>query len=236
MHSTPAAVVFDFGGTLIHNQFDVAAGQRRMLELAHGQPVDAVTYAALAAEIDADLVGRRTGSLLEHSATSFTRLMGDCLGIAFSQSPQALELEFWKASQTCELIPGVHAVIGELKRAGLLLGVASNMTFTGAVIDYELVRFGLRDHFSAIVTSADYGIRKPHPLVFKGIAGRLRVQPSDCWYIGDRIDFDVAGSQSAGMRGIWLNREKKPGLAGVLPDGELTDWSEFASLWARLGG
>ena len=127
--------------------------------------------------------------------TSLTRLMGDCLGITFSQSPRALELEFWKASQTCELIPGVDAVVKQLKRDGLLLGVASNMTFTGAVIDYELRRLGLREHFSAIVTSADYGIRKPHPLMFKGIAGCLNVQPADCWYVGDRIDFDVAGSQ-----------------------------------------
>ena len=56
MHNTPAAVVFDFGGTLIHNEFDVAAGQRRMLELADGRPIDTARYAALAAEIDADSV------------------------------------------------------------------------------------------------------------------------------------------------------------------------------------
>ena len=108
------------------------------------------------------------------------------------------------------------------------------MTFGSAAIEYELRRHGLCQHFAAIVTSADYGLRKPHPFPFRAMAGRLRVEAKRCWYIGDRADIDVFGSHAAGMKGIWLNRSGAIAPPNVAPHGELRQWADFSDLWKNL--
>ena len=217
MLGRPDAVVFDFGGTLVDDHFDVSAGQRRMLELAKPASVDPATYARMAAEIDGDITPRKLDSLIEHAATTFTQLVSDCTGIELSGDSGTLELEFWLASERCELVEGAAEVVRRLRRENVRLGIISNMTFSSAVIHHELNRMGLRDSFAAIVTSADYGIRKPHPLVFRGMVGRLHVKPGRCWYVGDRIDLDVAGAQGAGLKAIWLNRKGESAPSTIVP-------------------
>lgn len=57
----------------------------------------------------------------------------------------------------------------------------SNMTFSHIVIEYELEREELIGEFEAIVTSADYSVRKPHPFIFLGALGCLGVEAQTAW-------------------------------------------------------
>jgi beta-phosphoglucomutase-like phosphatase (HAD superfamily) len=55
------------------------------------------------------------------------------------------------------------------------------MTFSHIVIEYELEREELIGEFEAIVTSADYSVRKPHPFIFLGALGCLGVEAQTAW-------------------------------------------------------
>ena len=54
------------------------------------------------------------------------------------------------------------------------------------------------------MVTADYVVRKPSALLFETAAARLGVAPADTWFVGDRLDTDVAGARAAGMVAVWL--------------------------------
>jgi len=71
------------------------------------------------------------------------------------------------------------------------------------VIRHELAKHGMADVISLFVVSAEYAVRKPNPLLFETAAARLGVPSSDVWFVGDRLDTDVAGARAAGMVAVW---------------------------------
>ena len=226
----PDALLFDFGGTLFDDEFDVAAGEKRMIELAEGE-FDPDEYMRIARELAADIHLRRLESQIEHAAARFTRLVGDCVGASFPQSDSELDLEFWKAAEVCTPVPGARDIIEMVASERVPLGIVSNLTFGREVLAYELEKVGWQGYFTTIVSSSDYGIRKPHAALFRACAGRMGVDPARCWYVGNWAAVDVTGAQSAGMAGIWLNRHGEALPEGVTPDAVITSWAGFADLW-----
>jgi len=72
----------------------------------------------------------------------------------------------------------------------------------------KLEAMGLREVFSCIVLSEEIGIRKPDPGIFHHAASLLRMQPSECLYVGDSYTSDIVGSKNSGMLACWLNHEQ----------------------------
>jgi FMN phosphatase YigB (HAD superfamily) len=174
MMTFPDSVLFDFGGTLFDDHFDVRAGQRRMLELAGFSEVTIQEYATVAAELDRELILRRDSVMLEYPAQAFHRLLRDRLRLSYEQDDARLELEFWKAAETCTPRPQLLSTLLALRGRGVRLAIISNMTFSPAVIEYELAKANLLGAFDLVVTSADYCVRRPHPLIFRVLSAGVR--------------------------------------------------------------
>jgi putative hydrolase of the HAD superfamily len=49
------------------------------------------------------------------------------------------------------------------------------------------------------MSSSDYGLRKPHPYLFKLAASKISAFPNEIWFIGDNVGWDVEGSRNVGM-------------------------------------
>lgn len=115
--------------------------------------------------------------------------------------------------------------------------VVSNTSFGEPVIRYELGKHGLTDHLVFVMVSADYSVRKPNALLFETAAARLGIRPEDVWFMGDRLDTDVAGAKAAGMTAVWFNPN---GRRDSSSDADLTvaNWDDFARhvLEANRGG
>jgi len=63
---------------------------------------------------------------------------------------------------------------------------------------YQLLEeTGLKDLFSCVLLSAEYGRRKPHPSLFIEAARRVGVDPRACAYVGDRPARDLVGARQA---------------------------------------
>jgi FMN phosphatase YigB (HAD superfamily) len=54
------------------------------------------------------------------------------------------------------------------------------------------------------MVSAEYAIRKPHPLLLETAAAMLGTDPKNIWCVGDRLDTDMAGARAAKMTAVWF--------------------------------
>ena len=59
--------------------------------------------------------------------------------------------------------------------------------------------------FECIVIAGENGIpAKPDPEPFRRCLRELKLEPGECFYVGDDYRFDVCGARDAGMRPVWL--------------------------------
>jgi putative hydrolase of the HAD superfamily len=224
----PRGLLFDYGGTLVEEvAFDVRAGVDVLLAHAIDRPPNVSLDAILARveRIGREVSARRDETQVETPWPAITRLIYDYFGICFTHPLLELELAFWDASVTTRPMPGVYETLVAIRDGGLPMAVVSNSSFRGEVIRYELAKHGLAEFFTNIISSADYAVRKPNPLLLEVAAALIDVRSSDVWFVGDRLDTDVAGARAAGMQPVWF----VPSAATAGDDALATvrDWTEL---------
>ena len=92
--------------------------------------------------------------------------------------------------------------------------------------------FGLEGRFDFAVYAQDVRIEKPDPRTFQIAARKAGCDLDKLLHVGDSLETDVSGAESAGARGVWLNREGIMNDSGIKPDYEI---SSLTDLPAMLG-
>jgi len=236
MVTQPKGLLLDYGGTLVEEvDFDPRAGNQALLARAkyHPQDVTLETITERANHVEAQIKARRDQFQLETPWSTLTRLIHDFLGIRFADSMPELEMTFWKASLTTRPMPGAREALEEFHRRGVRIAVVSNCSFGQDVIRHELGKYGLAERLEFVMVSAEYAVRKPNPLLFDTAAAKLGVKPSDIWFVGDRLDADVAGAKAAGMTAVWFNPSTDKRSDG--PDMVVKSWAELVSKFQLAG-
>lgn len=230
----PRAVLFDFGGTILREDgFDMDAGARRVLDLARNpRGLTAKQLTELLTEMMADLLPRRETSWLELSPVSVHRLVYEPNGISFDRPHREIELEFWRASTAFSIEPDITRVLERLAVAQVPMGVLSNTMFTADTLEWQLREFDVLRFFEFVMSSADYVVRKPHPLLFRAAAAKLDCDARDIWFAGDTIEYDMLGATSVGMPSVWYNPRGLPGDDST-PTFEVRAWSAFVDVLDR---
>jgi HAD superfamily hydrolase (TIGR01549 family) len=225
----PRGVLFDLGGTLLQLEtFDVEAGTEHVLSLADNpHRVSAKTVCEQLEELEVDLRARRDASWLEMSPFTVHRLIYEPLGVSFVRPFEEIELEFWQAATRFTPTEGIEDLLTELEARALPLGVVSNSTFTSRPLAWQLEQAGLLGFFRFVMSSGDYVVRKPHPTIFLTAARKLGTEPADTWYVGDHVEFDVAGAASAGM--VPILYAPQAALVAHVADLEVARWSELSA-------
>jgi putative hydrolase of the HAD superfamily len=233
-YTRPQAILFDLGDTILGNQqFDPVAGNAHLLGFAEQTRLSAAEVRAVAQELDDLIIPLRQATVFEFTAESFNRLLFERLGIALSISYAQAAYEFWHASVTFTPEPGIDEVLRYLTGAGIRRGIISNSVFSGAVLEAELAKHNLGGAFEFLLSSADYGIRKPHPLLFEIGLARLGLEAEAVWFVGDRLEADIVGAKAVGLCAVWYNRRRKSREA-IVPDVEVQDWQQFVRLLQTL--
>jgi putative hydrolase of the HAD superfamily len=94
----------------------------------------------------------------------------------------------------------------------------------------KLESLSIIQYFSTVVVSGDIGIAKPDPLIFYAACEAANCPPNECFFIGNDLDIDAKGSISAGLRGIWLNREGHKQQEGIRAISSLKELKEKIEL------
>jgi putative hydrolase of the HAD superfamily len=226
----PKGLLLDYGGTLVEEvRFDDRAGNEALLARAVHNPahISIEQVLARANRVSMEVAGRRDEFHLETPWPTLTRLIHDFLGIRFAEPMTELEMLFWRASVTTVPMPGAREALEHFHRSGLRMGVVSNCSFSQDVLRYELAKHGLADRLEFIVVSAEYSVRKPNVLLFETAAAKLGLACNEIWFVGDRLDTDVAGAKAAGMKAVWFqpgDTDPQSADASVL---KVTSWKHL---------
>lgn len=162
------------------------------------------------------------------------RLKYDALGLTFYLPMNELEKLLWTETTPGEAMPGAAEMLKELEKRGIRTGVISNLGWSCEALTDRLKR--LMGHaFEMVLVSSEYGVRKPHPLLFQAALGKAGLEARDVWFCGDQIGADIHGAQGAGMFPVWYECDTVPnGFAkkneGMIVEGEhlhIHHWDEL---------
>jgi putative hydrolase of the HAD superfamily len=137
----------------------------------------------------------RPRSLRGRDAASLAQLRDECAAVflrAVEADGDAFGAEY-AAALEFEPLPGVVDAIARLRALGLSLAVVANW-------DHDLHRIlpEIGIAIDVVVTSADAGVAKPDPQIFRAALERLGVPPDRALHVGDS-PADEEGARATGM-------------------------------------
>ncbi len=227
------AIFFDAGNTLIYPRVaELAEGLARQ-----GYPATVEDFAA------AERVGKarleewlwpliRRGEYPpradHHYWLAYLKSLVERIGAPESEHERlmlALGERFRDITIWSRVFPETAEVLARLRAQGYYLGVISNSIGT---IGEQLARVGLARYFENIIDSANVGVEKPNPEIFRMALERAGVEARQAAFIGDTYATDMGGAEAAGLRGILLDR------VGAYPDAPCPRMTSFAELHGTL--
>ena len=237
----PRAVIFDLGGTLVDWPDWETDMERRW-----GLSWDALTAALPASdwpERDAYVRAMREAELDHWRRVEQEQWSGPPSGLirdGFHRLGRRLhETELLAALDGyaravdgwAVVFPDARDTLLTLRAAGYQFGLLSNTWWAADWHNADLAAHGLADLLDEVVYTSDLPHSKPHPSVFRDVAGRLDVEPAACVMIGDRVVDDISGALGAGMRAVWKENDRPwPRPAGIVPTAVIRRLAELPPL------
>jgi len=220
----PAAVLFDFGGTL---DAPGLPWKERLFALyrAQGVAVTADRFDPVFYRADDALVGT-VPTTLSFRDTVDQLVAGVSAGLGVTDDAITARVATRFVDDARDAVAASTLVLSGLARR-YRLGLVSN--FYGN-LENVCDDLGLRPLFGAIVDSARVGCTKPDPRIFQRALAEVGVGPRDATFVGDSRPRDMLGARDAGISHIWLVAGPLqpapccPGDRVVHALGELREW------------
>lgn len=200
------AIFFDAGNTLLHTAFGRVERTRKALA-SKGLEFTSEIVEESIAQVEGELLGPDepwigTDEQEDHFWQAYyPRILG-VLGVSDGGGELARHLKretFWV--KWCVVYPEVHSVL-EALQGRYKLGVISNaFPSMWSALD----RLGLSRYFQSITISADVGVRKPDPLIYRMALESLGVAPRDSIFVDD-VEGNVIAAVGLGMTAFIIDR------------------------------
>ncbi len=204
----PSHLIFDFFGTLVRysaSRTDQGYRATHAFYRSAGGEMDYTAFVGCWSDAFMQLDASTAESHREYSMREAAEAF--CGRASLDAGPDVIEklaeryLEEW--NQGVEYIDGVAAMLSRL--AGSFdLSILSN-THDPELVPSHLIRLGIQDLFSQVVTSVAFGRRKPAAEIFVHALDELSVSPDQCVYVGDSFTPDYEGPRAAGMRALLID-------------------------------
>jgi putative hydrolase of the HAD superfamily len=203
-------IIFDFFGTLVSytpGAFHTSPYQRtHQFLLEHGFEIGYDDFVELFTAVSDRLEAQARDDLREYHM--------DDVGRAFFRSAFRTDIDQdflmpWMGhfitewSRGIRHLDGIAALLAQLASRHRL-SILSN-THYPALIHGQLAAMKQSAAFAQVITSVEFGIRKPHQAVFQHALERLQILPEQALYVGDTYLDDYQGATGAGLRCILID-------------------------------
>lgn len=124
----------------------------------------------------------------------------EAVGVSRDRVPEIAAKRRDALSDTFSSIPpATVALLQELKKRGILVGLISNCFSDEAEFIKNSI---LYPYFDSAKLSYEQGIRKPDPAIYFRTAAELGVEPEECLYVGDGGSNELAVAKECGMKPV----------------------------------
>jgi HAD superfamily hydrolase (TIGR01509 family) len=214
----PAAVLFDWGDTLMRFTYDealVEAGHRAGLAALRRDELPKVERIAAHFRERYEPFFWTPGTVEELEYPGLVRqLLRDFeVEVDDAELTRFLEAEHAAWDPARQLAAHTHALLESLRARGLKLGLVSNAFDPGWLLQRDLEQMGLAERLDFAVFSSEVGKRKPHPVIFERALDALEVAAVETVFVGDRLYEDVRGAGELGMttvQALWFRADEHP--------------------------
>lgn len=230
----PKMILFDVGRTLIdYGEFCTRKGVDSLMPYLVENPLGLT-----AEEIDKctnEVFAQFDSVPKQHFEISECAILAAAqakLGLRYSLTLAEQERILFRENVTKAKPPHAEEALCELERMGIRLAIVSNCIFSGECMSEMIHEQYPQNHFEFLLSSADFGIRKPERLLFDIAVQKSGCRPEKLWFVGDKLSVGVAGSANAGMTPV-LYRSATNQYGELPPD--LLTIQDFADLPALAG-
>jgi putative hydrolase of the HAD superfamily len=229
-----AAVLFDLDDTLC----DYATARADRLRIAFSL---AIQHGDHGEAVDLDRLIEESIAIHPHGVGHFGPLLASH-GIGGPDTAR-LAAEWYQDNRFhgLRLFPEAASVIGAVRRAvadggggsARPIGIVTNGPADVQRDKIELL--GVDGMVDFAVVSGEFGVEKPDPAIFAEALRLARVAPEEALLVGDSLEFDIAGAEGAGIRSVWINRQRGAAAMGTArPRHEIGSLGELPALISRL--
>ena len=188
MEAASKLVIFDCDGTLVDSQHMIIAAMQ-------------ATLSAVGLPVEDDMRIRSTVGLSVREAIAALRPDDD--DNALENMTNLFKREFYRlrvdeAATPDPLYSGTREILGHLREAGFILGVATGNSQRGL---NRVIEEHSLDGFFTTLQTADGHPSKPHPSMIQSAALETGVDPAACIMVGD-TSYDMMMARSAGSLAV----------------------------------
>lgn len=141
-------------------------------------------------------------------------------GVATPKWDSSLEIKYPDADESLEKLSKQYKI-----------GIIANQNLGTAK---RLEEHGLMKYIDLVVASAEEGVEKPDPEIFKIALERSGCEASDACMIGDRMDNDIIPADKLGMKTVLIKRgfcALDESTYAVTPDLTVNDLNELTEIF-----
>ena len=205
----PKAVIFDLDDTLC----DYASARETRLRRAFTLSSDSGVQSRDGIDLDRMVAEsiRMHPHGADHFADLFARFGFDDVRAARTAADWYRENRFYALKP----FPGVEAVLSTVRGAvstadplaACPIGIVTNGPTEVQRAKLELL--GIDRLVDFVLVSEEFGVAKPDPEIFREALRIAGVAPEEAIFVGDSIEFDMAGAWAAGIPTVWVNRQHR---------------------------
>jgi putative hydrolase of the HAD superfamily len=191
-------VIFDYGGVIADMRWEVA----RALEDAHGLPRGAILET---------LYRTPTWAEIERGRGDRRAWLEEAHGLLEARAARTLPRlhDAWRAAQN---LIEANVALARALRPPYRTAILSN---ADASLRERLRAHGIDDLFDAVVSSAEEGLAKPEPAIYRLAAARLDLPVEVCVFVDD-FEPNVQAARAVGMRAVLFRLDRGHDLGAML--------------------
>ncbi len=147
---------------------------------------------------------------------------------------QAINALYHVSEQHWKIEEDTLAMLQTLRAEGYHLGIISNAA-DAQDVNVLIDRANLRSFFDQVLISAEFGLRKPHPKIFRKALAYWQALPAETVMVGDTLPADILGAQKLNISAVWITRRVnehfcRKDFAHIEPDASIRALSDLPPL------